>query len=379
MKPASVPTLENPGALIDDNFAVAASQYAGLLKNINGADKLPRTFEHGKLVLIDYKDWTSGFFPGSLWLIYEHTRESRWKRAALDYTRRVASAAKLTDSHDLGFMLYCSHGHACRLTRGREHREVLIEGARSLASRFNPAARTLRSWDHGADRWRHPVIIDNLMNLEYLLWAARETGEPRYREIAIGHAHQTLAHHFRQDGSCYHLVDYDPESGVPVLKETYQGYANESAWARGQGWALYGYTMLYRETRNPLYLRQAHASARFIRTHPRLPEDRIPLWDFDVPSAPVPPRDASAAAIIASALIELADYSEPDIAQRYRELAWRQLVSLSSPAYRAAPGENGGFILKHSTGNLNRNSEVDVPLNYADYYFLEALSRLKKA
>jgi rhamnogalacturonyl hydrolase YesR len=371
------PSLRNPTPLIEDNFTAAVRLYSELLSAPAGAGKIPRTFENGKLVFVDYKDWTSGFFPGALWLIYEHTREPRWKKAALDYTNRVAPAAKLTDTHDLGFMLYCSHGHALRFTRNRAHRDILLEGAKNLANRFNPAARTIRSWDHYADRWRHPVIIDNLMNLEFLLWAARETNEPRYREIAIGHAHQTLANHFRQDGSCYHVVGYDPESGAPVIKETFQGYANESSWARGQGWALYGYTMLYRETRNPLYLKQAHASARFIRTHPRLPSDKIPLWDFDAPAAPEPPRDASAAAVIASGLIELADYSEPDTAQRYRELAWRQLVSLSSPGYRAKPGENGGFILKHSTGNFNKNSEVDTPLNYADYYFLEALLRLK--
>jgi hypothetical protein len=370
-----------PAALIDENFALAARQYARLLRDITAPDKLPHTFEHGKLVLVPPEGWTSGFFPGALWLIYEHTRAPRWKRAALDHTRRLDPVRRLVNTHDIGFMLYCSHGRALRhASRPRDrvaHRAILLDGARNLANRFNPAVRAIRSWDFGAHRWHYPVIIDNMMNLELLLWATRETGDPRYREIAVGHAHQTLAHHFRQDGSCHHLVDYDPESGAPLLKETVQGYANGSAWARGQAWALYGFTMMFRETRNPVYLRQAHAAARFIRTHPRLPADKVPLWDFDAPSAPEPPRDASAAAIMASALIELSTFSAPEAARRHLELAQQQLVSLSSPAYRAAPGENGGFILKHSTGHYNMASEIDVPLNYADYYFLEALLRLK--
>jgi rhamnogalacturonyl hydrolase YesR len=245
-------------------------------------------------------------------------------------------------------------------------------------TRYLEAAGIIQAWgdlDDPSQRGR--TIIDSLMNMPLLRWATQVTGENRFAEAADRHVAALRDHIVRPDASTFHTFWWDPVTGEPLRGGTAQGHADDSCWARGQAWALYGYTMLYRETRNPLYLKQAHASARFIRTHPRLPSDKIPLWDFDAPSAPEPPRDASAAAVIASALIELADYSEPDTAQRYRELAWRQLVSLSSPGYRAAPGENGGFILKHSTGNFNKNSEVDTPLNYADYYFLETLLRLK--
>jgi hypothetical protein len=363
--------------IIKENFELACAQYERLAAAVP-AQKLPRTFENGELVSVDATDWTSGFFPGALWYIYEYTRSPKWKRLALEFTRRTDAAGDLTNTHDLGFMLYCGHGNALRLSGGKEHRDILLKGAGNLCRRFNPATGCIRSWDFGEARWKFPVIIDNMMNLELLMWAFRETGEQWYRDIAVSHAHRTRAHHFRQDGSCYHVVDYDPESGRPLLKETYQGYANESAWARGQAWALYGYTMMYRETRNPVYLARAQGVARFICTHPRLPGDKVPLWDFDTPAAGGAPRDSSAAAIMASALIELSGYSAPAQASHYVQIARAQLRALSSAEYRAAVGENGGFILKQATGFYNHNQEINAPLNYGDYYFLEALLRLDR-
>ncbi|MDR2675541.1 MAG: glycoside hydrolase family 88 protein [Opitutaceae bacterium] len=362
--------------IIKENFELALMQYERLAEAVP-AGKLPRTFENGKLVTVDATDWTSGFFPGALWYVYEYTRSPKWRRLALEFTRRTDAACGLTGTHDVGFMLYCGHGNALRLDGGKAHRDILLKGAGNLCRRFNPAAGCIRSWDFGETRWQFPVIIDNMMNLELLMWAFRETGVQWYRDVAVSHAHRTLANHFRQDGSCYHVVDYDPESGLPILKETYQGYANESAWARGQAWALYGYTMMYRETRNQVYLDQAHRIARFILTHPRLPGDKIPLWDFDVPDADSAPRDSSAAAIMASALIELSGYSASALAAHYIRIARAQLHALSSEKYRAAVGENGGFILKQATGFRHRDSEVNAPLNYGDYYFLEALLRLR--
>jgi len=217
-----------------------------------------------------------------------------------------------------------------------------------------------------------------MMNLELLTWAAREADEPKLREIAISHADKTLQNHFRLDASSFHVVDYDPTNGAVIAKKTYQGAADTSAWARGQAWALYGYTMMYRETRRPEYLAQAGKIARFVINHPRLPDDKIPHWDFDAPGIPDALRDASAAAIMASALIELSDYTEPEFSRQCLNLAEQQLLSLSSPAYLAKPGENGGFLLRHCVGSKPRNSEVDVPLIYADYYFLEALLRYRK-
>jgi uncharacterized protein YyaL (SSP411 family) len=216
-----------------------------------------------------------------------------------------------------------------------------------------------------------------MMNLELLTWAAREASEPHLRDIAVSHADNTLKNHFRPDASTWHVVDYNPTNGAVIGKQTYQGAADTSTWARGQAWALYGYTMMYRETRRPEYLAQAGKAARFLMNHPRLPEDKIPYWDFDAPEIPNAPRDASAAAIMASALIELSEYTEPELGRQCLDLARQQLLSLSSPAYLAKLDENGGFLLRHCVGFMPKHSEVDVPLNYADYYFLEALLRYR--
>lgn len=369
-------------AFLSDNFANAAEHYTRLLKTLADrapTDKersFPRTFTtDGKLVTTAARDWTSGFFPGSLWYLYEYTGDKKWREAADDYTQRLESLKDYKGTHDLGFMINCSYGNGLRLTGNAAYRDVMLTGANSLASRFNPAAGVIRSWDHG--NWTLPVIIDNMMNLEFLMWASRTSENPRFAEISIRHAHTTIAHHFREDGSSFHLVDYDPLSGEILTRQTVQGYTNTSAWARGQAWGLYGYTTMYRDTRNPLYLAQAQKIAAFILSHNRLPADKVPYWDFDAPNIPDAPRDASAAAIMASALIELSDYVEPALAKRYLDTARQQLITLASPAFRAAPGENGDFILKHSTGHLPKNSEIDVPLNYADYYFLEAMLRYR--
>ncbi len=375
-------------ATIPATFRFAAAQYQFLLDSLKDNPKLPRTFADGKLVTINPRDWTSGFFPGSLWFLFEYTGQEQWKTAARDYTARLESIKEYGGSHDVGFMLNCSYGNGCRLTRDPHYREVLIQGARTLSTRFKPAVGLIRSWDQGA--WKYPVIIDNLMNLELLTWAAREAGEPRLRDIALSHADKTLKNHFRPDGSSWHVVEYNPEDGTVVKKQTHQGAADSSAWARGQAWALYGFTMMHRETGRENYLQQAVRTARFIMDHPRLPADKIPYWDFDAPGIPDAPRDASAAAIMASALLELSQIlsapasaglatpPDPELSRRCRQLARQQLLSLSSPAYLAAPGENGGFLLRHAVGNHPKNSEVNVPLNYADYYFLEALGRYQR-
>jgi len=362
-------------ARIPATFQFAAAQTEFMLGQLKNDPKLPRTFEGGQLKTIPPEDWTSGFFPGSLWYLYEYTGDAKWKNAAADYTKRLESIQNFRGNHDVGFMLYCSYGNALRLAPDPASRAVLVQGAHSLFTRYSPPVGLIRSWDFGA--WKYPVIIDNMMNLEILTWAARETGEPSFREIAVSHADRTMANHFRPDASSYHVVDYDPASGAVRGKQTHQGYSDSSAWARGQAWGLYGYTMMFRETGNTNYLEQAKRIAKFIIHHPRLPADKIPYWDFDAPDIPNAPRDASAAAIIASALIELSGQVDAEFGKQCLNLARQQLLSLSSPAYLAKVGENGGFILKHSTGHKPKNSEVDVPLNYADYYFLEALLRYR--
>ncbi len=360
---------------IPATFTSAARQYEFLLESLQGQTNFPRTVVDGKVKLVATKDWTSGFFPGSLWYLYELTGKASWKTAAQDYTARLESIKNYGGSHDVGFMLNCSYGNGYRLMRDPHYREVLIQGARTLSTRFKPEVGLIRSWDHG--KWQYPVIIDNMMNLELLTWAARETSEPRLRDVALSHADKTLKNHFRSDASSWHVVDYNPTNGAVIAKRTAQGAADTSAWARGQAWALYGYTMMYRETRRPEYLAQAGKVAGFLMNHPRLPADKIPYWDFDAPGIPDAPRDASAAAIMASALIELSDYAEPELGRQYLDVARQQLLSLSSPAYLAKRGENGGFLLRRCVGNMPKKSEVDVPLNYADYYFLEALLRYR--
>jgi rhamnogalacturonyl hydrolase YesR len=356
-------------------FAVAEKQYAAMMATIKDPGKLPRTAEHGKLTLVKPSDWTSGFFPGSLWYLHEYMNDGKWREAAAAWTARVESAKDHRGDHDVGFMIGCSYGNGWRLTGDTAYRDVMVHAARTLSLRFKPEVGLIRSWDFG--KWKYPVIVDNMMNLELLCDAAQLAGEPRLREIAVLHADGTLRNHFRPDSSSYHVVDYDPANGAVLHRQTHQGAADGSSWARGQAWGLYGFTMMHRETGKPEYLSQATKIANFIMNHPRLPADKVPYWDFDAPGIPDAPRDASAAAIMASALIELGAMTGGKDGAEYLELARRQLVSLSSPAYLAKPGENHHFILMHSVGNKPGNSEVDVPLNYADYYFLEALLRYR--
>ncbi|SNC77678.1 Glycosyl Hydrolase Family 88 [Hymenobacter gelipurpurascens] len=337
----------------------------------------PRTLSpSGELVLVPSRDWTSGFFPGYLWLLSEATGQPKWQEAARTYTANIEAEKTNATTHDMGFKVYCSFGQGYRLTQDAAYREVILQAARTLSTRFNPKVGTLRSWDHHRETWGFPVIIDNMLNLELLFAATRLSGDSSFYKIAVSHANTTMRNHFRPDFSTYHVVDYDTLTGQVVKKTTHQGFANESAWARGQGWALYGYTMCYRETKNKAYLAQAENVARYILNHPNLPADLIPYWDFNAPSIPNEPRDASAGAVIASALYELSTYS-PTNSALYRRKADKMMSSLTRH-YTAKPGGSHGFLLLHSTGSKPANSEVDVPLIYADYYFLEALLRQRQ-
>lgn len=364
--------------IIDSALATSAKQYEWMLAHLPAdAEKpLPRTFEHGKLGMIPTRDWTSGFFPGSLWYLHEATGEAKWRAAAEKYNAFIEPEQHNTRTHDVGFILNCSFGNGLRLTGNPAYRPILLNGAKSLSTRFNPNVGSLQSWD-ARNGWDFPVIIDNMMNLELLMWAAREGHADRYRDIALRHADTTVKNHFRPDGSSVHVVDYDPATGRVETRVTHQGASDDSAWARGQAWGLYGFTMMYRESRDPRYLAQAQTIASFIMNHPRLPADKVPYWDFDAPGIPNAPRDAAAAAIICSALLELRNYVTGAAGRDYSAFAEQQLRTLASPAYLAEPGTNGGFLLMHATGNHPKNSEIDVPINYADYYFLEALLRAR--
>jgi alpha-L-fucosidase len=335
----------------------------------------PRTLDSTRLRLVSSKDWTSGFFPGVLWFLYEFTGKDEWKQQALQFTANIEKEKTNRTTHDMGFKIYCSFGAGYRLTGNEAYKKVIIESAATLSTRFNATAGVIRSWDHNRDKWDYPVIIDNMMNLELLFAATKLTGDSSYYKIAVTHAKTTMKNHFRPDFSSYHVIDYDTATGNVRKKNTAQGYSHESSWARGQAWGLYGYTMCYRESGNKDFLVQAEHIASFILKHPRLPADKVPYWDFDAPAMPNEPRDASAAAVMASALYELSTYSKNG--KEYRKAADKIIQGLTA-YYRSAAGENKGFILLHSTGSKPANSEVDVPLTYADYYYLEALMRMKK-
>ena len=339
---------------------------------------LPRSFIEARDVYSDSRWWCSGFFPGVLWYVYENSKSPEVLKYAKLYTQRVEREKYTTDNHDVGFMLYCSFGNGLRLTGDEAYKEVLLTGAKSLSTRYNPNIGLIKSWDHNKHIWQYPVIIDNMMNLELLLWAAKHSGDSAFVNMSVSHADKTMKHHFRPDYSSYHVVSYDTITGLPHHKQTHQGYADESSWSRGQSWGLYGYTYLYRELKDKRYLDQAVKIADFLISHPRMPQDYIPYWDYDAPDIPNTYRDVSAACIMVSALIELSDFVDTKSARKYMNVAEKQIRTLASPSYTAKLGENGSFILKHSVGAYPLNSEVDVPLTYADYYYVEALTRLKR-
>lgn len=329
----------------------------------------PAAEKLGRRRVCDIYDWTSGFFPGSLWYVYEFTGDEAVKAEAVKFTELLNPIRKYTGTHDLGFMMNCSYGNALRLSPSDTIPAVLVETADNLCSRFDEGVGCIRSWDFG--HWNFPVIIDNMMNLDLLFSASKLTGNPYYKEIAIKHADTTMPNHFREDYTCWHVVSYNND-GTVEMKETFQGKNHDSSWARGQAWAVYGYTATYRETGDRKYLDFAINIADMIMSKVTT-EDAIPYWDYDAPVLADTPRDASAAAVTACGLLELSTFA-PD-GQKYFDYAEKILKSLSSDAYLAAPGENQGFVLMHSTGSLAHGSEIDVPLNYADYYYLEGLQR----
>jgi unsaturated chondroitin disaccharide hydrolase len=353
----------------------AAAHYEGFRSEYTDPSQIPRSANGGNVRLVALDDWTSGFPAGSFWLLYEFTGDEAWRGVAEAWTAALRSQSTRTDTHDVGFVINDSFGQGLRLTGNDDYRAVVIDAAESLSSRFDDDVGATRSWDSGS--WSFPVIIDNMMNLELLFDATELGGSPKFREIAISHARTTSENHFRADSSSYHVVDYDPNDGGVIRKKTSQGLNDESAWARGQAWGLYGFTLCYRKTEVAEFLRRAEQIADFYTQSPAMPEDGVPYFDFDAPElADVPDhRDASAGAIAASALFELQRYATGEAKQRYLAFALKAIRSLSSSSYRAAAGTNAHFLLQHSVGNYPRDDEIDVAINYADYYYLEALLR----
>lgn len=334
--------------------------------------------KNGEVYYCGYADWRSGFFPGSVWYLYELTGDNTLLPLAQKYTEALDEAKNLTWHHDIGFIINCSYGNGLRLSGKTGYKDVMIEAAKSLCTRFREKPGTIQSWNVTGNSWQAqrgwecPVIIDNMMNLELLFEATELSGDSTFYKVAVSHADRTMKEQFRPDGSCYHVIDYSISDGSVRHRHTAQGYSHESAWSRGQAWAIYGYTMCYRYTGDKKYLEQAIKTFNFMKDHPRMPEDLVPYWDMDAPNIPNEPRDASSASVIASALYELSTY---DNQFDYRGYADKIMKSLSSENYTAKLGENGRFVLMHSVGSIPHNSEIDVPLNYADYYYLEALKR----
>jgi len=376
------PTYEEIIAHSESQLALLLHESDSLIGNMDSLNAKglvlvsPRTVnDKGDLVFIPSRDWCSGFFPGNLWIMHRLTGEDKWKEAAIRYTLPLEPEKLNGGTHDMGFKMMCSFGEGWKVTGDSLYREILLQSAKTLITRYSPVIGAIRSWDHNSDKWQYPVIIDNMMNLELLYWASKQTGDTLYASIANRHAFTTIANHFRSDYSSFHVIDFDTLSGAPLQKHTHQGLSHESAWARGQAWGLYGFTMAYRETGIEAFLVQAEKIAEFIMNHPRLPADLVPLWDYDA-QGENEPRDVSAAAITASALYEL-DTFLPDSAGKYKARADKMMANIAMN-YLSDPGTLHGFILNHATGHKPAKSEVDVPLNYADFYFLEALERQKK-
>ena len=383
--------------IVKKNFELVEIQYQAMLKKARDITCCPRTVKQDKLWCVPAEDWTSGFWPGILWYMYEYTKNNRWKDEAMKWTHSLKDIQFFVGHHDVGFMMYCSYGNGFRLTANPKYIPILVQSAKSLCKRYSYNVGCIQSWNARKsigrkNTWEYPVIIDNMMNLELLFWATQATNDSVYWDIAVSHAEKTMKNQIRSDFSSYHVVNYAPDTGEILHRQTAQGYADSSTWARGQAWGIYSFTMVYRYTKDERFLQTAINMADFFLNHKNLPNDCIPYWDFNAGEKgfnpdfeyvssdyKVIPRDVSAACIVASALFELCGYvSDINKKQTYYDMGIRILNNLSNNYYRAKEKENHGFLLKHSVGNLPGNNEVDVPLIYADYYFLEALIRYSK-
>lgn len=353
------------------------------LKTDSGIDytMMPRNIlldeQHWNCRKATKEEWCAGFWPGVLWYDYEYTQDKRVLEEAEKFTHSLEFLSRTPAfDHDLGFLVFCSYGNGYRLTKNPAYKQVILDTADTLATLFNPVVGTILSWPREVEprNWPHNTIMDNMINLEMLFWAAKNGGNPYLYDIAVSHADKTMKCHFRPDYTSYHVAVYDTITGNLIKGVTHQGYADNTMWARGQAWAIYGYTVVYRETKDPKYLDFAQKVTDVYLE--RLPEDKVPYWDFDDPSIPDAPRDASAAAVVASSLLELSTYLPNGTGKRYKEVAIEMLTSLSSDNYQS--GKSKSSFLLHSTGHWPNGSEIDASIIYADYYYIEALLRLKR-
>jgi len=366
--------------VVNETLAYCEAQARKAVPQIPAYDKVPRRINAGEKTwqYVSIDDWTSGFWPGILWYVYEHNKDNFWKEKAQGFTQALEPILDRQKwDHDLGFMYYCSYGNGYRITKNPAYKQILLRAADSLVTLYNPKVGTILSWPSMVKKmnWPHNTIADNMMNLELLFWAAKNGGKKEYYDMAVSHATVTMKNHIRPDNSMYHVAVYDDKTGQFIKGVTHQGFADNTMWARGQAWGIYGFTMCYRETGKPEFLETAQKLTEIYLK--RLPPDKVPYWDFDAPNIPNESRDASTAAIVASALLELSTMGENlALKTKYRQEAEAMLASLSSDKY-LANDQNNAFLL-HSTGHRPNGTEIDVPIIYADYYFIEALLRLQR-
>ena len=377
---ACAPKVVNNTLDVDQELNYCNEQIQKTLSRIGDTTMMPRNILAGQsewnLVPVKIEEWTVGFWPGILWYNYENTKSEEMLEAARHYTDILEPLTTLPAyDHDLGFQVFCSYGNGYRLTGDEKYKQIILNAADTLATLFNPKVGTILSWPREVEpnNWPHNTIIDNMLNLEMLYWAAANGGNKELYDIATKHAETTMKYHFREDGSSYHVAVYDTIDGHFIKGVTHQGYADDTMWARGQAWAIYGFTMVYRETKDKKFLRFAEKVTDIYLK--RLSEDYVPYWDFDAPNIPDEPKDASAASIVASALLELSQLEDDPVkAVDYRNAAVNMLITLSSNEYQSRE-KNSAFLLR-SVGHKPNGSEINASINYADYYYIEALTRL---
>ena len=329
------------------------------------------------------EEWCSGFWPGVLWMTYNYTNDDSIRRAAEGYTASLNFLAERPAyDHDLGFLVINSFLKGYEATGNEEYKRIALAAADTLATLYNSKVGTILSWPrHVKDYGGHNTIMDNMINLELLFWASltpdpspKGEGRKRLYDIAVSHADTTMRYHFRPDGSCYHVAVYDTLSGNFLRGQTHQGYADSSMWSRGQSWAIYGYTMVYRFTKEQRFLEHAQkVTDIYLKRLKETSGDWVPIWDMDDPRGQQAPKDASTACVVASALLELQQYVDAEKGKTYREAAENMLRDLSSDKYQSRD-KNCAFLL-HSTGHHPAGSEIDASIIYADYYYIEALLR----
>lgn len=364
----------NPDTMLDASVLKTRETLKGLSDSNSFLRNIPKGETNWKKVGV--RDWCSGFWPGVLWYSYEYSGDESIKREAEKYTDPIKTIAFTpAQDHDIGFMVYCSYGNAYRLTGKQEYKDVLLSAADTLATLYNPNVGSILSWPIKRDEYAHNTIIDNMMNLELLFWAAKNGGGKHLYDVAVSHANVTMKYIVRKDNAVYHLGEFNDKTGAFIKGHTHQGYADESMWARGQTWGIYGFALAYRETGKQEFLNTSiKLTDHFLN---RLPKDGIPFWDFDDPKIPNAPKDASAAAIAACGMLELSGLVKDEkLKVKYFDAAQNLIKILSTDAYFS--GDTNQALLLHSTGHHPGNTEINVPIIYADYYYMEALTRLKK-